>query len=68
MRFKDSKGNIYYIDTSYDKKKTIMIKPAGQVLGRNWKSHQNKRFNTDLAAKCYLQGVALRNKWQRLKD
>lgn len=68
MRFKDSKGNIYYIDTSYDKKKTIMIKPAGQVLSRNWKSHQNKRFNTELGAESYLRGVALLNKWQRLKD
>lgn len=68
MRFKDNKGNIYFIDTSYDQMKTIVVKPAGQTLSRNWKSHQNKRFNTELAAVCYLQGVALRNKWQKLRD
>lgn len=68
MRYKDNDGNIYYIDIGHDKMKIIMIKPARQSVSRCWRSSQNKKFYTDLAASSYLRGIAIFNEWQELRN
>ena len=32
-----------------------------------WRSNQNKKFYTDLAASSYLRGIAIFNEWQELR-
>lgn len=68
MRYKDSAGNIYYVDTTNDRMRTIMKKSIGQTVGHFWRSNQNKKFYTDLAASSYLRGIAILNKWQELRN